>query len=352
MNQFKTFVLSLSIILLVGSLSAQSASSTNTSSKDTLNVKKKVVVFSNKKGKSGKKKVRTYQFTTSDTISGKDSKGTLKSKKIVISMAGDSSISMEGDSVIMNGSFCHKTPHCFKFEFDGDDDRSFNGFSMAPCMPGMPGDFEIEEFEETEGEEMPHNHMAFHFDPFMSDTALAMIMSFPEIGNMDTTFINEYGDTVQIMKGLQFNMPPTPKFSDNPRNNFMWRGDRNPHARIHNYYRPGSGATISDLTNEELTRLKKSELKPTKSYSPLGLERLEARFNHFGDKLSISFDYPFGEKLTVKLFNENGKQFYHEEILQSTGGYERKIQLPEDMGEMVYLRITSGKQSIVKRIDR
>ncbi len=354
MNRINRSLLGLSFVLIAGAISAQSSASATSenSRKDTLTGKKNVIVYTSKNDKSGKKKVRTYQFTTSDTI-GKDAKKSLKSKKIVISMASDSSFTMEDDSTNTKNILYLKTPHCFKFEFDDDGgEDSFNGMAMMPCMPGMPGDFEMDEFEVPEGEEMPFNHMEFHFDPFMSDTALAMIMSFPGMKDMDTTFVNEEGDTVKIVKNMRFNMPTPPHPVKMPRNHFMWKGDRNPQPQVYNYYRPGIGSSIADLSKEEIERLRKSDLKPAKSFSPLGLEELKARFSHFGDKLSLSFEYPYGEKLTVKLFDDNGKQFYHEEIVQSTGGYDRKIQLPEELGDQLYLRISSGKQSIIKRIDR
>ena len=353
MNRINRCLLGISFVLIAGTLSAQSSASATSgnSPKDTLKVKKNVIVYTNKNDKSGKKKVRTYQITTADTTS-KDAKISLKSKKIIISMASDSALSMKADTSNSKNILYIKTPHCFKFEFDDDGNGAFNGMEMMPCMPGMPGDFEIEEFEVPEQEEMPFNQMAFHFDPFMSDTALAMIMSFPGMKDMDTTFVNEEGDTIKIIKDMRFNMPIPLHPIKAPRNHFMWKGDGSPQPQVHNYYRPGTGSSISDLSKEEIDRLKKSDLKPAKSFSPMGLEELKARFSHFGDKLSLSFEYPYGEKLTVKLFDDNGKQFYHEEIVQSTGGYDRKIQLPEELGDKLYLRVSSGKQSIIKRIDR
>ncbi|HAQ65168.1 MAG TPA: hypothetical protein DCR43_04850 [Bacteroidales bacterium] len=110
-------------------------------------------------------------------------------------------------------------------------------------------------------------------------------------------------------------------------------------------------ARLSDLTADEISRLKRTDLKPGRKVVPMGVENLEASFLRRKQQLALRFDAPGEGALTIQLFDDQGSLIHDESLRKSNGRYDNRIALPERPSDELYLRISRGRQSIVKKLE-
>lgn len=152
-------------------------------------------------------------------------------------------------------------------------------------------------------------------------------------------------------------------YSDNdgePRKQFRWNIDRKrgnfrePRATSRGYYmaRPDAArsSTLADLNSRDIANLKNSDLKPARKTVPLGIDDLRVNLLRDSQQLRLRFDLQAEAPMNVQVFDRDGSIFHDETLRKSNGRYDNRITLPDEPSDEFYLRITSGKQSLIKKI--
>lgn len=111
------------------------------------------------------------------------------------------------------------------------------------------------------------------------------------------------------------------------------------------------GARLADLTTDEISHLKNTDLKPTRRTIPLGIDNLKVTPSPSGQQLRIEFSSPGNDNLTVQLFDTDGNLIHDEHLKRHSGDYDNRIKIPNLHDQSLFIRISRGKQSLMKRID-
>lgn len=145
-----------------------------------------------------------------------------------------------------------------------------------------------------------------------------------------------------------------------PGKQFNWHMDRKkgyfsePKHVSRGYYltNPGNArsAALTDLTPHDISNLKKSDLKPSRKVIPLGIDDLRINPLRDSHQLRLRFGVQGDSDLTVQLFDQDGAMFHDESLRKSNGSYDNRITLPDHASDELYIRISQGKQSLIKKI--
>lgn len=131
------------------------------------------------------------------------------------------------------------------------------------------------------------------------------------------------------------------------------RGEERPFDRDHFAFNPGNSgaARLSDLTADEINRLRQTDLKPGKKVVPLGIDNLEANLLRRKQQLTLRFNAPGEGELQIQLFDDQGALMHDESLRKFNGRYDNRIALPESHNDILFLRISRGSQSLVKKLE-
>ena len=148
--------------------------------------------------------------------------------------------------------------------------------------------------------------------------------------------------------------------SRKPGKNFNWSVGRKggsyrvPRQFSGNYFvtppAGGQSSNITDLTPREIENLKNTDLKPSRKAALLGINKLKADLIRDSRQLRLRFNLDGEGDLNVQLFDSDGTLFHDESLRKSSGRYDNRIALPDSHAEAYYVRITRGKQSLIKKI--
>jgi len=135
--------------------------------------------------------------------------------------------------------------------------------------------------------------------------------------------------------------------------NFAWSSPDDDSFKYNYQFknRDFGSAPLSDLSADDISRLKRTELKPAKKVIPLGIDDLKVNIMRESNQLRLRFSAPGDGDLSVQLFDENGTLFHDEYLRKNNGRYDNRISLPDNEANTIFLRITRGKQSLVKKLD-
>ncbi len=131
------------------------------------------------------------------------------------------------------------------------------------------------------------------------------------------------------------------------------REDERPFGRDRFVFDPGNSgsARLSDLTADEINRLRRTDLKPGKKVVPLGIDDLGANLLRRKQQLTLRFNAPGEGELQIQLFDDQGALIHDESLRKFNGRYDNRIALPESHNDILFLRITRGSQSLVKKLE-
>lgn len=188
---------------------------------------------------------------------------------------------------------------------------------------------------------------------------------------------NLVGDTIFLRNGKSININGISIYGDtaisDTTGNFVWTWDnRRPGRHSYRYFdrqkkhypsgdsRRGyawsypdqsQSARLSDLTPDDISRLKNTDLNPTRRIIPLGIDDLKVTPFRSTRQLRVEFSSPGNDNLTVQLFDTDGNLIHDEHLNRHSGEYDNRIKIADLAGQSLYIRISRGKQSLMKRID-